>query len=66
MAKTKTSRGKKDDEKKLGTCRECALSYDYHELTNTKPRLPFLCKCPHETWSQFLDKKCINGKFEKK
>lgn len=56
--KTKTSN--------LGTCRECKLSYDYHELTNHKPRRPFMCKCPHERWSQFLDKLCVNGKFERK
>lgn len=49
----------------LGTCRECKHSYEYHELTNTKPREPFMCKCPFERWSQFLDNQCVNGHFEK-
>lgn len=61
MAKTAAS--KKKDDKKLGTCRECRLSYDYHEMTAYPPHVPFLCKCPHEEWSQFLDHLCVNGKF---
>lgn len=50
----------------LGKCRECKLSYDYHEMTNYEPKRPFLCKCPHEQWSQFLDHVCVNGYFEKR
>ena len=50
----------------LGKCCECKLSYDYHEYTNTKPRKPFLCKCPFELWSQFLNKQCVNGHFVRK
>ena len=45
-------------------CRDCANSYDYHELTAYEPRVPFLCRCPFEEWSQFLDipKFCIHFK----
>lgn len=50
----------------LGKCCECKHSYDYHELTNYEPRKPFMCRCPWEQWSQFLDKLCVNGKFESK
>ena len=50
----------------LGMCRDCSHSYDYHEMTNYEPRRPFLCKCPFEQWSQFLNKKCVNGHFKKK
>lgn len=50
----------------LGKCCECKHSYDYHELTNYEPRRPFMCKCRFEQWSQFLDKQCVNGKFEKR
>lgn len=46
-----------------GTCRQCALSYDYHERTAYPPHEPFLCKCPHEQWSQFLDKPCVNSQY---
>lgn len=61
------ARAKKEEKKTdTGTCRECKLSYDYHELTNYEPRKPFMCKCPHERWSQFLDKLCVNGKFVRK
>ena len=36
-------------------CRDCAHSFDYHELTAYEPRVPFLCRCPFNQWSQFLD-----------
>ncbi|MBR1785287.1 MAG: hypothetical protein IJ760_07640 [Bacteroidales bacterium] len=49
-----------------GKCCECKHSYDYHELTNYEPRKPFLCRCPYEKWSQFLDKQCVNGQFQRK
>lgn len=48
----------------LGRCRECRHHYDEHELTNYEPKHFFLCRCPFEKWSQFLDKECVNGKFE--
>lgn len=68
MAVKKTTSDKKDTKGKgkLGKCRDCALSYDYHERTAYPPHELFLCKCPHEQWSQFLDKECVNGKFKGK
>ena len=36
-------------------CKDCAHSYDPHELTAYEPRVPFLCRCPFKQWSQFLD-----------
>lgn len=56
---------RQDKGARLGTCRECAYHYDEHELTNYEPHVPFMCRCRHEEWSQFLDKECINGKFER-
>jgi len=50
----------------LGVCGDCKHSYDYHEMTNYEPKHPFMCRCPFERWSQFLDKLCVNGKFEHK
>lgn len=35
------------------TCRNCAHATDFHELNHKGE--PFLCKCPFEEWSQFLD-----------
>lgn len=34
-------------------CRDCAHSSDYHEIGADGN--PFLCRCPYEEWSQFLD-----------
>lgn len=49
----------------LGVCRDCAHHYDEHELTNYEPKHFFMCRCPFEKWSQFLEKECVNGKFKK-
>ena len=63
----KAQKAVKTEEKPVyGKCGECALAYDYHECTAYPPHDFFLCKCPHETWSQFLDYPCVNGHFEKR
>ena len=55
---------KKSGKASLGKCRDCRLHYDEHELTNYEPKHFFMCRCPFEKWSQFLEKECTNGKFE--
>lgn len=63
---TKSKPKPKTQQKSLGKCRDCELSYDYHERTAYPPHELFLCKCPYEEWSQFLDHLCVNGKFKPK
>lgn len=58
MAKIKTKAAGK-----VYHCRECKHSYDYHEL-NYKGE-PFLCKCPFEKYSKFLDSDYCK-RFEKR
>ncbi len=59
-------KGKKRDNG-LGTCRECAHSYDPHELTAYEPRVPFMCRCQHDTTrSYFLDHQCETGHYKPK
>ena len=43
-------------------CRDCDNATDFHEIGADGK--PFLCKCPYEEWSQFLDipKICIHFK----
>lgn len=51
----------------LGLCRDCAHSYDHHELTAYEPRVPFLCRCSMDaTRSFFLDHNCENGHYKPK
>lgn len=67
MARSSTSSKEKAKAKSKvpaeNTCRRCDLSFDYHERTAYPPHELFLCKCPHEEWSQFLDHPCVNGHF---
>ena len=45
-------------------CRDCELAYDFHELDYHGN--PFLCKCPFEEWSQFLNHPNYCRHFKKK
>lgn len=47
-------------------CKNCAHAYDYHE--KGKNGEPFLCRCPFEKWSQFLNypNRCVNFKTKEK
>ena len=57
---------RKTKEPEKVTCRECAHSYDQHELTAYEPRVPFMCRCPFRQWSQFLDIPQICYQFKKR
>lgn len=43
----------RQNKKDFHCCQDCGKSYDYHEIGADGK--PFLCRCPHREWSQFLD-----------
>lgn len=50
-------------EKPTHKCRDCAHAYDFHEMSARG--VPFLCKCPYQTRSMFLNYDCCD-KFKRK